>query len=156
MKIPHQTVRQIKPESSPFALRIAPSSIHRRGVFALQPIPRNRKVIEYTGQRLTWRQSLQLLRKLWRLGAPANVYLARLNRRWIINGAIGGNGSQFINHCCDPNLARRRIRGHLMFFSTRNIRVGEELTCDYKFRKYVPKTPCRCGSPKCRGTINLK
>jgi SET domain-containing protein len=125
-------------------------------VFALEPIPRSRKVIEYTGERLTWQQTVRLLRKLWRLGRPTNIYLFRVNRRWIINGAVGGNGSQFINHCCDPNLGLRRIRGHLVFFSRRRIRTGEELTFDYRFRKNVPKTPCRCGSPKCRGTINVK
>lgn len=124
-------------------------------MFALEPIPRNRKVIEYLGKRLTWRETWRLLRKLWRLGERTNVYLFRLNRRWVINGAVGGNGSQFINHCCDANLSVRRIRGHLMFFSRRNIRAGEELTFDYRFRSYVPKTACHCGSPKCRGTINV-
>jgi len=147
---------RFKRESSQFRLRIGRSTIHRRGVFALEPIPRNRKVIEYTGERLTWQHTLRLLRKLWRLGRPTNVYLFRLNRRWVINGAIGGNSSRFINHCCDPNLSRRRIRGHIFFFSRRNIRTGEELTFDYRFRKYVPKTACHCGSPKCRGIINLK
>jgi len=150
------TVPRIKRECSPYRLRVGRSAIHRHGVFALEPIPRSRKVIEYTGERLTWQQTVRLLRKLWRLGRPTNVYLFRVNRRWIINGAVGGNGSQFINHCCDPNLGLRRIRGHLVFFSRRRIRTGEELTFDYRFRKNVPKTPCRCGSPKCRGTINVK
>ena len=147
---------RIKPERSRYPLRIGRSAIHRRGVFALAPIPRNRKVIEYTGERLTWPQALGPLKKLWRLGCPTNVYLFRLNRRWIINGAVGGNGSQFINHSCDPNLGLRRIRGRLVFFSRRRIRTAEELTFDYRFQKNVPKTPCQCGSPKCRGTINLK
>jgi SET domain-containing protein len=150
------TAPRIKRECSPYRLRVGRSAIHRRGVFALEPIPRSRKVIEYTGERLTWQQTVRLLRKLWRLGRPTNIYLFRVNRRWIINGAVGGNGSQFINHCCDPNLGLRRIRGHLVFFSRRRIRTGEELTFDYRFRKNVPKTPCRCGSPKCRGTINVK
>jgi uncharacterized protein len=156
MKTGGHKASRFKRESSQFRLRLGRSAIHGRGVFALDPIPRSRKVIEYTGERLTWQQTLRLLRKLWRLGLPTNVYLARLNRHWVINGAVGGNVSRFINHCCDPNLAVRRIRGHLVFFSRRKIRNGEELTSDYRFRKYVPKTPCHCGSPKCRGTINLK
>jgi uncharacterized protein len=151
-----RAVPGIQRKCSPYRLRIGRSAIHRRGVFALTPIPRNRKVIEYTGERLTWPQALQLARRLWKLGRPENVYLFRLNRRWIINGAVGGNGSQFINHCCDPNLGLRRIRGRLVFFSRHRIGTGEELTFDYRFQKSVPKTPCQCGSPKCRGTINLK
>jgi SET domain-containing protein len=156
MKNAPRKVLKIASESSPFRLQIARSAIHRRGVFAQNRIPRNRKVIEYAGERLTWPQTLLLLKNIWRFGAPPNLYLIRLNRHWIINGAAGGSGAQFINHSCDPNLSRRRMRGHLFFFSTRNIRKGEELTLDYQFRSDVPKTPCSCGSPKCRGTINVK
>src|SRR5271154_2791475 len=134
MKSARWRTTRIKKECSRYHLRIGRSTIHRRGVFALEPIPRNRKLIEYAGERLTWPQALRLLRKLWRLGAPTNPYLLRLNRRWIINGAAGGNGAQFINHCCAPNLAKRRIRGRVTFFSRRNIRAGEELTFDYQFR----------------------
>jgi SET domain-containing protein len=156
MKTAGHSATRFKQDSSRYRLRLGRSAIHRRGMFALEPIPGNRKVIEYAGERLSWQQTLRLLRKLWRLRCPRNVYLARLDRRCVIDGTVGGNGSQFINHCCDPNLGVRRIRGHLLFFSRRNIRAGEELTIDYRFRKYVPKTACRCGSPKCRGTINLK
>jgi hypothetical protein len=39
--------------------------------------------------------------------------------------------------------------------SRRQIRRGEELTVDYMFSKKVEPVRCRCGSPKCRGTINL-
>jgi SET domain-containing protein len=39
--------------------------------------------------------------------------------------------------------------------SRRTIRAGEELTVDYHFDKKVERVPCRCGAPKCRGTINL-
>jgi SET domain-containing protein len=156
MKAGGHAAPRFKRESLPLRLRLGRSTIHRRGVYALEPIPPNRKVIEYAGERLTWQQTLRLLRKLWRLGRPTNLYLFRLNRRWVINGAVGGNASRFINHCCDPNLSLRRNRGHLVFFSRRWIRTGEELTFDYGFRKYVPKTACHCGSPKCRGTINSK
>jgi SET domain-containing protein len=135
---------------------VRPSAIHRRGVFAREPIPRNRKVVEYTGERLTWQQALRFLKRRWKLGLGPGIYLARLNRHWVINGAVGGNGSQFINHCCEPNLGVRRIRGRLIFFSQRKIRKGEELTVDYRFRKDVPQTACRWRSPKCRGIINLK
>ena len=156
MKTAGHSAPRFNHDSSRFRLRLGRSSIHRRGMFAVEAIPGNRKVIEYVGERLTWQQTLRLLRKLWRLGHRTNVHIARLNRCCLINGSVGGNGSQFINHCCDPNLAVRRIRGHLLFFSRRNIHAGEELTIDYRFPKYVPKTVCRCGSRKCRGTINLK
>jgi SET domain-containing protein len=43
-----------------------------------------------------------------------------------------------------------------MFLSLRRIRAGEELTLDYQFHDKAEEIPCRCGSAKCRGTINLK
>jgi histone-lysine N-methyltransferase SETD1 len=39
--------------------------------------------------------------------------------------------------------------------SARDIKPGEELTVDYRFDKKVERVECKCGTPKCRGTINL-
>ena len=48
----------------------------------------------------------------------------------------------------------RIIGEHILFFSRRGIRKGEELTLDYKLDPKTFRIPCRCGSPKCRGAIN--
>jgi hypothetical protein len=40
--------------------------------------------------------------------------------------------------------------------SKRAIRRGEELTVDYHFSDKIEDVRCRCGSAKCRGTINIK
>jgi uncharacterized protein len=48
------------------------------------------------------------------------------------------------------------IKGHILYFSTREIKKGEELTVDYHFAKDIEEVPCKCGATKCRGTINLK
>ncbi|HUQ91715.1 MAG TPA: hypothetical protein VM120_08535 [Bryobacteraceae bacterium] len=40
--------------------------------------------------------------------------------------------------------------------SKRWIEPGEELTVDYKFARSVRRDVCSCGSPKCRGSINVK
>jgi SET domain-containing protein len=73
----------------------------------------------------------------------------------MLDGAVGGSGAELINHCCEPNLRTRRILGHIFYFSRRRIRRGDELTLDYRFSKKAPQVVCRCGSPSCRGTINL-
>jgi SET domain-containing protein len=111
-------------------------------------------VIEYTGERITRKKALERQNKSWNQGKP--VYFFRLSRNWGLDAAVGGSGAEFINHSCDPNLSRRRIRGHIFFFSRKTIPAKIELTLDYRFRKNAPKIPCRCGSPKCRGTINRK
>ncbi|HEV2340281.1 MAG TPA: SET domain-containing protein-lysine N-methyltransferase [Candidatus Acidoferrales bacterium] len=142
---------------SPFRLRIGRSKVHRWGLFALQAIPRGRRVIEYTGDRLTLQETRRrFLRNFHRGKRRDNLYFARLNRRIVIDGFTGKSGAQFINHSCDPNLSVRRIRGRLLLFSRRRIQSGEELFSDYAFKRDLPKVPCRCGSPKCRGMMNRK
>ncbi|MGB0035136.1 MAG: SET domain-containing protein-lysine N-methyltransferase [Candidatus Acidiferrales bacterium] len=148
--------RLVPSQYSPHRLSIRSSRVHRFGVFALESIPKGRKVIEYAGERLTWTEAARQVRRRERQGAPMNVYFARLNRRWIIDGSVGGSGAQFINHSCDGNLGARKIRGHLLFFSRRRIRAGEELSFDYRLSRESPTLECRCGSPKCRGTVNRK
>lgn len=145
----------ISTQFSKYQLRVKRSIIHRWGLFALESIPRGRKVIEYTGERLNLKQADQRFRKNIRRGKPReNEYFARLSRGCVIDGSHGESCAQFINHSCDPNLSIRRLRGHLLLFSRRRIRRGEELLSDYAYSKDVPRTPCRCGSPKCRGFMN--
>jgi SET domain-containing protein len=140
---------QILPEYAVFRLKIAKSKIHRWGVYADEAIPANRKVIEYTGERISRRET-----KI-RAGRPLN-YIFTLDAYWSIDGATGGSGAQYFNHCCQPNVDARILRGHILYFSKRKIKKGEELTLDYRFAKDVERVPCSCGAAECRGTINLK
>jgi SET domain-containing protein len=117
-------------------------------VYAAEFIPARRKVIEYTGEHISRRETKK------RAERPLN-YLFTLDKYWTIDGSVNGSGAQFINHCCDPNLVARIVRGHIIYVSLRDIKQGEELTVDYHFEKDVEQVPCGCGSVKCRGTINL-
>jgi uncharacterized protein len=140
-----------------FQFRIGRSPIHRFGVFAKQDIPSRRKVIEYTGQRITQREALQRFEQIWRSRKlPKRIYLFRVSRSCVLDGAVGGSGAELINHSCEPNLRSRRIRGHILYFSRRKIVSGEELTVDYRFPKESQRVACRCGSHVCRGTINIR
>jgi uncharacterized protein len=145
---------KLDPRFTNWNLRVKPSGIHRLGVFASENISRGRKVIEYTGERISRRVAAARFRRIWRSAGPKRCYLFQLNRGWAIDGAVGGSGAELINHSCDPNLQTRRILGHILYFSRREIRRGEELTVDYRFPKRSVRIRCRCGSPKCRGTIN--
>jgi hypothetical protein len=139
----------INPEHAAFTLAVGPSSIHRLGVFADEAIPPRRKVIEYTGERISRRES----RRRW---DPRRSYLFTLDRYWTIDGAIGGSGAEYINHSCAPNLQARIMRGHILYFSKRRIERGEELTVDYHYSDEVTRMPCACGAPTCRGTMNVR
>ncbi len=144
------TTPRLDPEFCSYRLRVAPSPIHRWGIYAEERIPANRKVIEYTGEKISRRESKR------RADSREDVYLFTLDNYWNIDGAVGGSGAEYINHCCNPSVAARIVRKHILYMSLREIEPGEELTIDYRFDWNVEKVPCRCGAPKCRGTINLK
>jgi uncharacterized protein len=139
----------INPRYACFKLSIRESRIDRRGVYAEECIPARRKVIEYTGERISRRETK-------RRGDSDITYLFTLDDYWTLDGAFGGSGAEIINHSCQPNLRACVNRGHILYISKRAIPRGEELTVDYRFAKEVETVPCRCGSGNCRGTINLK
>ena len=136
-------------EHASFRLVARRSRIHRVGVFAAERIPRGRKVIEFTGERIDFNEA----RRRW---SPTLNYLFALDDNLIIDGAAGGSGAELINHSCAPNLSARVIRGHLLYFSLRAIKKGEELTVDYKYAGEGEQIyPCNCGAATCRGTLIL-
>ncbi len=144
-KAPVRTPR-IDPEFALFKMEIKRSNIHRYGVYAGQPIPARRKVIEYTGERLNRKQAKDRDRGKY-------TYLFAIDDYWTLDGAVGGSGAEIINHSCEPNLVARIIKGHILYMSLRPIRRGEELLIDYHFAKNGDKTACFCGAKTCRGII---
>jgi len=140
---------QISEKHACFRLSVRPSSIHRWGVFAEEFIPKGRKIIEYTGEKISRRETARRARRRYN-------YLFTLDSYWTLDGSVGGSGAEFINHCCEPNCVARICKGHILYFAARDIQPGEELTVDYQFDPDVEEVKCRCGAPFCRGTINLK
>ena len=143
-------IPRLDPNFRRFRLKVAPSPIHRWGVYAGERIPANRKGIEYTGERISRRETKR------RAESREHIYLFTLDNYWTVDGAVGGSGAEFINHCCEPNLATRIVKGHILYMSLREIAPGEELTVDYRFPWDVEKVKCGCGAPGCRGLINVK
>ncbi|HLH42735.1 MAG TPA: SET domain-containing protein-lysine N-methyltransferase [Bryobacteraceae bacterium] len=139
----------IDPRYACFKIAIRRSRIHRYGVYAEEFIPANRKVIEYTGERINRREAK-------RRGEGKFTYLFAVDNYWTVDGAVGGSGAEIINHSCEPNLVSRVMKGHILYMSLRPIQPGEELTVDYHLDWNPPVTPCQCGTPNCRGTLELK
>jgi SET domain-containing protein len=155
-KVSLRVRRDVAPVASRFRLKVRCSPIHRGDVFAAEAIPARREVIEYVRAHIPYSQVLRNHKRRWRSGLRSELYLLRLDRRWVIDGSVGGNGSELINHCCDPNLAHRRVSGRIVFFSRRKIKAGEELTLDYRFHQKAERIPCCCGSANCRGRSTSK
>jgi uncharacterized protein len=131
-----------------FRLKVGKSRIHGWGVYAAEPIPAVRDVIEYIGEIVTSQELSE------RVKDTGETYAIELDQTRTIDGSVGGSGAEIINHSCSPNMRYRRSRDRVFVHSIRSIEQGEELTADYRFRSEVPKVPCRCGAPSCRGTIN--
>jgi uncharacterized protein len=138
---------KIDPLFSCYKLTIKESKIHRYGVYAGERIPANRKVIEYTGERVNRHEAK-------RRGDGDYTYLFAVDPYWTLDGSVGGSGAEIINHCCEPNLISRVMKGHILYMALRDIKAGEELTVDYNFDTKIERTPCACGATGCRGTIN--
>ena len=130
-----------------FRLAYRRSPIHRWGIFASEPIPARRRVIEYTGERIG-------LAEARRRSLRHQLFIFLAGKRTLIDGAIGGSGAEFINHSCSPNLTARLRSGRIWFVSLRPIEAGEELLLDYQITGDDPLYPCHCNSPNCRGFMN--
>jgi SET domain-containing protein len=143
-------VPRIDSAATAFRLEAKPSPIHRFGIFAAQAIPANVRVIEYTGERIGYREAERRRERPY-------LYLFWVAPGRLIDGAVGGSGAEFINHSCAPNLAVDIAEGHVFFVSLREIATGEELLLDYRVRadnSDAPPMPCRCGAASCRGFLN--
>ena len=141
---------EIDRTAASFRLRLAYSPIHRWGIYAEELIPKGRKVIEYTGEKISRRETKR------RYEERRENYLFTLNKYWTLDGAVGGSGAQYINHCCEPNCYSQIVKDRILYKAKRTIQPGEELTIDYRFDKDVDRVVCKCGTAGCRGTINLK
>ncbi len=142
---------RIDTASTAFQLEAKPSPIHRFGVFTAQAIAANVRVIEYTGERIGYREAER------RRDRPY-LYLFWVAPGRLIDGAVGGSGAEFINHSCAPNLVVDIADGRVFFVSLREIACGEELLLDYRVRaddSDAPPMPCRCGAASCRGFLNV-
>jgi SET domain-containing protein len=145
-----EAVPVINPKYARFRISIKPSPIHRWGVYAGEAIPKGRKIIEYTGERISRKETKR------RADSREFNYLFTLDSYWTVDGGVGGSGAEYINHCCEPNCYAWITHGHILYMAERDIAAGEELTIDYRFEPDVERVACACGAAGCRGTINLK
>ena len=125
------------------------SLIHGAGVFAATHIPRETRIIEYTGEKITKAEADRRNR------CRQKVFLFTLNKRYDIDGSLSSNTTRFINHSCEPNCYAAIDRGHVWIYAKRAISPGEELTYDYGYalKDDWQDYPCLCKSENCQGYI---
>jgi SET domain-containing protein len=116
------------------------SKVHGYGVFALEPINKNTRIIDYAGELV--RNDRSEAREE-RYLAEGCIWVFRVNRTWSRDAAVGGNVARFINHACAPNCWFEVVDRTIWIRASRKIEIGEELTYDYA--TIGPRTiACRC------------
>lgn len=140
----------------PFALRN--SAIQGKGIVAARRIRKNQRLIEYLGEIITNEEADKRYDDEGM--SRHHTFLFTLDDKRVIDGSRNGNVARYINHSCQPNCEAVEEDGGIWIYAFRNIQPGAELTYDYAFEHVGVLTekdramyPCRCGSPKCRGTI---
>jgi SET domain-containing protein len=121
------------------------SKIQGWGVFATEPINKNKRIIDYAGEKI--RNSVSLPREI-RYLKRGHIWCFKLNRLYVRDAAVGGNIARYINHSCTPNCYTRIIGETIWIIAARNIKKGEELTYDYS-TDGVASIQCLC-RPGCK------
>jgi hypothetical protein len=150
--------RKPKVVATPQPFEVRRSSIQGRGGFATRDIRKGERIVEYVGERISWKQADERyddegMRR-------HHTFLFAVTSRTVIDGAVDGNDSRFINHACDPNCEAVDDNGRIYVEAIRPIAAGEELFYDYAYARDETTSEedeahyvCKCGSPKCRGSI---
>ena len=124
------------------------SKIEGWGVFATQPINKNKRIVTYDGEKITNKVSLKREVGYTKGG---HIWCFRLNRLYVRDAAVGGNIARFINHACKPNCYSHIVDGIIWIRAGRTIEAGEELSYDY-YTGGTAEIACQC-RPGCKGKI---
>ena len=124
------------------------SDLHGYGVFAAEPINKNRRIIDYAGELIPNSRSGAREARYLKQGC---IWVFRVNRRWSRDAAVGGNIARFINHSCTPNCYFEVVDKTIWIRAAREIKRGEELTYDYSIIG-TRSIACRC-RPGCPNYI---
>jgi SET domain-containing protein len=131
-------------------LSVRTSSIDGLGCFATVIFPKGEFIAEYAGERINHREAMR------RMNLPGRVRVTELDADCYIDGSIGGNGTQYINHSCEPNADAIVVNGSLIIIPLQDIASGEEITVDYLNSFEDDRTVCQCRSASCKERIKQK
>lgn len=134
------------------------SAIHGRGVYAIAPIKKGTRVLEYLGERISHAEADARYEK--KGDDDGHTFLFIASNRTVIDAGTDGNDARFINHSCNPNCETVIENSRVFIDAIRSIKPGEELGYDYQLTWESTDDPaelalyaCRCGAKKCRGTM---
>jgi uncharacterized protein len=139
-------------------IQVRRSGVHGKGMYAVKALKKGEVLIEYTGERISWKEALR--RHPHDPQDPDHTFYFHIDDAQVIDAKYGGNAARWINHACNPNCEADEVDGRVFIKALRNIKPGEELFYDYGLtidERYTPalkrRFPCHCGTKGCRGTL---
>ena len=122
-----------------------------RGLYAIKDIKAGTKIINYIGKIITKKQT----EESEKFDNAKPIYLFNLNNKYDLDGNFSFNTARLINHSCANNCDYDGKGLKLWVKAIRDIKKGEELTCDYGFGydSDFKQFPCKFGSKNCCGFI---
>ena len=124
-------------------LTVAKSKINGKGCFTAVTFRPDQKIAEYVGERISSKEAERRLR------ASSKKCICEVNSEWSIDGSRGGNGTQYVNHSCEPNAYVIISHGRVFLHALRCISPGEEITTDYLYELGLDRTRCNCQTASC-------
>ena len=138
-------------------IEVRDSGVHGRGVYAVVPIAAGARIIEYTGEIISWDEAVE--RHPHDPAQPNHTFYFHLDNGTVIDG-LHGNIARWINHACEPNCEADEVDGRVFVHALRDLEPGEELFYDYRLvlderhtAKVKKQFACWCGAATCRGTM---
>jgi SET domain-containing protein len=139
-------------------VEVRDSRVHGKGAFALAPIAKGTRLIEYVGERVSHKEADRRYES--KEANDNHTFLFIVDTRTVIDAGVDGNDARFFNHSCDPNCESVIENGRVYIEMIRAAQPGEELTYDYQIQREADDPDdideifaCRCGAPQCRGTM---
>ncbi len=130
-----------------YPVKVAKSKIAGKGAYAMQNIPARKKIGDLGGTIITMKEAMQLIKDL------KVINCVELENNLALNASANPNDMRFINHSCGPNTFMRVMKDRVEFYALKNIKKGEELSCNYGETHHEGTLPCKCGAKNCCGFI---
>ncbi|KAF9301919.1 Histone-Lysine N-Methyltransferase ash1l [Mortierella antarctica] len=133
-------------------LRVIWSEERGFGIQTLEPIKKGSLVIEYRGEIISQKLSLERMEGIYKNNK--NFYFLEYEKGEVVDACQKGTNARFVNH---SQIEKWFLNGEMSIgiFASQDVPAGAEISYNYNFSPFqgAQKQVCRCGAPNCRGYI---